>query len=57
MFSRLIVGYEVWETEKAEYAEHLIRKASISQGLAGNPLVLHSDYNEKKTMPRTAVFC
>ena len=30
MFSRLIVGYEVWETEKAEYAEYLIRK--------GNPI-------------------
>ena len=43
MFSRLIVGYEVWETEKAEYAEHLIKKATLSQGLAGKPLVLHSD--------------
>lgn len=43
MFSRLIVGYEVWETEKSEYAEHLIRKATLSHGLAGNPLVLHSD--------------
>ena len=43
MFSRLIVGYEVWETEKAEYAEHLIKKATLSQGLAGNLLVLHSD--------------
>ena len=43
MFSRFIVAYEVWETEKAEYAERLIKKAVLSQGIAGNPLVLHSD--------------
>lgn len=43
MFSRLIVGYEVWEDEKAEHAEYLIRKATLSQGIAGKPLVLHSD--------------
>lgn len=43
MFSRLIVAYEVWETEKAEYAENLVRKATLSQGTAGRPLVLHSD--------------
>lgn len=43
MFSRLIVGHEVWEVEKAEHAEYLIRKATLSQGIAGRPLVLHSD--------------
>lgn len=43
MFSRFIVGYEVWEEEKSEYAEYLIRKATLSQGIAGRPLVLHSD--------------
>lgn len=43
MFSRLIVAYEVWETEKAEYAEHLIKKAVLAQGIQGRPLVLHSD--------------
>lgn len=43
MFSRLIVGHEVWEDEKAEHAEHLIKKATLSQGIAGKPLVLHSD--------------
>ncbi|MCC5909628.1 MAG: IS3 family transposase [Clostridiaceae bacterium] len=43
MFSRLIVGYEVWETEKAEHAEHLIKRTTLSQGLAGKPLILHSD--------------
>jgi len=43
MFSRFIVGYEVWETENAEYSEYLIKKATLSQGIAGRPLVLHSD--------------
>ena len=43
MFSRFIVGYEVWEEEKSEHAEYLIRKATLSQGIAGRPLVLHSD--------------
>lgn len=43
MFSRLIVAHEVWESEKAEYAQRLIKKATLSQGIAGKPLVLHSD--------------
>lgn len=43
MFSRLIVGHEVWEEEKAEHAEYLIRKTTLSQGIAGRPLILHSD--------------
>lgn len=43
MFSRLIVAHEVWETENSEYAEYLIRKATLLQGIAGRPLVLHSD--------------
>ena len=43
MFSRLIVGHEVWEEERAEHAEYLIRKATLAQGIAGRPLVLHSD--------------
>ncbi len=43
IFSRLIVGYEVWETENAEYSKHLVRRATLAQGIAGNPLVLHSD--------------
>ena len=43
MFSRLIVGYEVWEEENSNHAEYLIRKATLSQGIAGRPLILHSD--------------
>lgn len=43
MFSRLIVGYEVWDTENAVYSEQLVRKALLSQGIAGKPPILHSD--------------
>ncbi|MEJ6949838.1 transposase [Natronospora cellulosivora (SeqCode)] len=43
MFSRLIVAHEVWESEKAEYTQRLIKKATLSQGIAGKPLVLNSD--------------
>lgn len=43
MFSRFIVGYEVWEDENAKHAEELIKKATLSQKIAGKPLVLHSD--------------
>ena len=43
MFSRFIVGYEVWETEKAEYAEILVKRALLVQKISSNPLVLHSD--------------
>jgi len=41
MLSRLIVAYEVWESEK--YAEQLVRRAVLSQGIKGSPIVLHSD--------------
>lgn len=43
IFSRFIVGYEVWETESAEYAEILIKRATLAEGIQGRPLVLHSD--------------
>ena len=43
MFSRLIVAWEVWETERAEYAEQLVRRAVLAQGVSGRPLILHSD--------------
>lgn len=43
MFSRLIVAHEVWKTEKAQYAEQLIRRAVLAQGIQGKPLILHSD--------------
>jgi len=43
MFSRMIVGYEVWETENAEYAKILVKRALLSQKVSGKPLILHSD--------------
>ncbi|WP_084804299.1 integrase core domain-containing protein [Halonatronum saccharophilum] len=45
MFSRLIIAYEVWEIENAQYSQRLIRKATLSQGIAkkDKPLMLHSD--------------
>lgn len=43
IYSRKIVAYEVWEIENAQYAQYLIKKAVLSEGIAGKPLVLHSD--------------
>lgn len=43
LFSRKIVGWEVWETEDAAHAEELIRKAILKEKIHGAPLVLHSD--------------
>ncbi len=54
IFSRDIVGWEVWEEEKAEHASHLIRRAVMAQNITRNeePLVLHSDYNEVLAIPK-----
>lgn len=43
VYSRKIVGHEVHAAESAESASLLIRKASLAEGLAGRPMVLHSD--------------
>ena len=43
VFSRKIVGHEVHVVESAEMASLLMRRASLTEGLAGRPLVLHSD--------------
>ena len=43
LFSRKIVGWEIWETEEAKFAEELIKKAIINEKIQGRPLVLHSD--------------
>lgn len=43
LFSRKIVGWDIWETEEARHAETLIRKAVINEKIQGAPLVLHSD--------------
>ncbi len=43
LYSRKVVGWEVFETETAEQASIVIRKASLREGRGCNPLVLHSD--------------
>ncbi|GAB6852869.1 hypothetical protein JCM10599A_66730 [Paraburkholderia kururiensis] len=43
VFSRKIVGHEVQEAESAELAALLMRRTSLAEGLAGQPLVQHSD--------------
>lgn len=44
LFSRDVVDWEVWETQDAEHASELIKRACIKQGrLSTQPLILHSD--------------
>ena len=47
LYSRKIVGWEIWEEESAELASRLIRKAYMAEGIGLNPqrkpLILHSD--------------
>lgn len=43
VFSRKIVGWEVHESELAEHASVLIRKACLAEGIHEGGLVLHSD--------------
>ncbi len=43
LFSRKIVGWDIWESEEAKHAETLIKKAVINEKIQGTPLVLHSD--------------
>nr|WP_242978104.1 IS3 family transposase [Garciella nitratireducens] len=45
IFSRKVVGWEVWPEESATYASHLIRCAVMAEGITrqDEPLVLHSD--------------
>jgi putative transposase len=43
IYSRKIVGWEVFETESADHAAALIRRAYLAEGVCGKPLVLHAD--------------
>jgi len=43
VYSRKIVGWEVFETESAEHASVLFRKTYLREGIAGRVLILHSD--------------
>jgi putative transposase len=43
VYSRKIVGWEVYETESAEQAALVFRKAHLREGIGAQSLVLHSD--------------
>ena len=43
VYSRKIVGWEVHDSESTDHASLLIRKTYLREGIAGKPLVLHSD--------------
>jgi putative transposase len=43
VFSRKIVGWEVYAEESADHAAKTLRKAYLREGIAGRLLVLHSD--------------
>lgn len=43
IFSRKIVGWEVWTEETGELASTLVEKAIMNEKIRGNPLILHSD--------------
>ena len=43
IFSRKIVGWEVWDRETSTNAATLITRAVLAEKLRGSPLVLHSD--------------
>ncbi len=43
VYSRKIVGWEVYETESADHAASVFRKTHLREGIAGDSLVLHSD--------------
>jgi len=43
IFSRYIVGWEIWNEELSLHAQTLIKKAAFKHKLINEPLVLHSD--------------
>ncbi len=43
IYTRKIVGWEIHDRESSDMAGQLISKACLSEGMAGRPLVLHSD--------------
>ena len=43
IYSRKIVGWEIHETERADYAATLIRQACLTEGIHEAGLVLHAD--------------
>ena len=43
VYSRKIVGWEVYDTESADHAASVFHKTHLRAGVGAEPLVLHSD--------------
>lgn len=43
IYSRKIVGWEVWHEENGELASQLVERALLLEKVLGKPLILHSD--------------
>jgi transposase InsO family protein len=43
LYSRKVVGFEVYERESAEYGAQVVRRAVLAEGCIGKPLVRHAD--------------
>ena len=43
IYSRKVVGWEVYEKESSDNASQLVSKAHLREGVGSSPLVLHSD--------------
>ena len=43
IFSRFIVGWEVWEEQTGDHAKTLITRASLAEHISTGSLILHSD--------------
>ncbi len=43
VFSRKIVGYEVYASESSDHAAELVHRAVLAEQVVGKPLVLHAD--------------
>ena len=54
IYSRKLVMNEMWEQESAEHASVLLARGCLREGIAGRPLVLHSDSNNVSTSFSTA---
>ena len=59
LFSRKIVGWEVWEKESSEYASIVVRKAMMSEKRTHNkePLILHSDNGSPSATRSRIIYC
>ena len=49
VYSRKIVGAEVFDAESATHSEIVLRKALLREGCITNPPVVHSDSNNVRT--------